>query len=77
MNKMQVRYFENEDVLHLVIAEGPEAKSLELSPSITVELNDRNEVIGIEILGASAFLRDSVLDSIQARVLQLIEAEPA
>jgi uncharacterized protein YuzE len=68
MNKMQIRYFEEEDVLHMVIADGPE---------VTVELNDQNEVIGIEILDASVFLRDSVLDSIQARTLQLIEAEPA
>jgi uncharacterized protein YuzE len=77
MNKMQIRYFEEEDILHMVIADGPEARSLELSPTITVELNDQNEVIGIEILDASVFLRDSVLDSIQARTLQLIEAEPA
>jgi uncharacterized protein YuzE len=77
MNKMQIRYFEEEDILHMVIADGPEARSLELSPKITVELNDQNEVIGIEILDASVFLRDSVLDSIQARTLQLIEAQPA
>lgn len=75
MNKTEVQYFEQEDVLHLVIADGPESRSLELSPNITVELNDRNELIGVEILHASAFLRDAVLESIQARTLQLIEAE--
>lgn len=75
MNKTKVQYFEQEDVLHLVIADGPESRSLELSPNITVELNDRNELIGVEILHASAFLRDAVLESIQARTLQLIETE--
>jgi uncharacterized protein YuzE len=76
MNKTRIRYFEQEDILHLVVAEGPESRSLELSPNITVELNDRNELIGVEILNASAFLRDAVLESIQAKTLQLLEAQP-
>lgn len=71
-----MRYFEEEDVLHLVVAEGSEIRSLELSPNITVELNDSNELMGIEILNASAFLRDSVMDSVQARTLQILEPSP-
>ncbi len=77
MNKTRIRYFEQEDILHLVVAEEPESRSLELSPDITVELNDRNELIGVEILNASAFLRDAVLESIQAKTLQLLEAQAA
>lgn len=77
MNKTRIRYFEQEDILHLVLAEGPESRSLELSPNITVELNDQNELIGVEILHASAFLRDAVLESIQAKTLQLLEAQVA
>ena len=77
MSKPRIRYFEQEDVLHLVIADGPESGSVELSPNITVELNDKNEIIGVEILNASAFLRDSILESVQARTLQLIEAPVA
>ena len=75
MNKARMRYFEQEDVLHLVIADEPESKSIELSPNITVELNDKNEMIGVEILNASAFLRDAVLESIQAKTLRILEAE--
>jgi uncharacterized protein YuzE len=75
MSKTRIRYFEQEDVLHPVLAEEPESRSLELSPNITVELNDRNELIGVEILNASAFLRDAVLESIQAKTLQLLEAQ--
>ena len=74
-NKTRIRYFEQEDVLHLVLAEGPESRSLELSPNITVELNDRDELIGVEILSASAFLRDAVLESVQAKTLQMLEAQ--
>jgi uncharacterized protein YuzE len=74
MNKTRIRYFEKEDVLHLVLAEGPESRSLEIAPNITVELNEENELIGVEILNASSFLRDAVLESIQAKTLQLLEA---
>jgi uncharacterized protein YuzE len=77
MNKPQVRYFEKEDVLHLLIADGPESRSLELAPNITVELGEENEMIGVEILNASSFLRDAVLESIQARTLKVLEAEAA
>ena len=38
------------------------------------ELNEKGELIGIEILNASAFLRDSILESVQAKVLQLGKA---
>ena len=76
MNKTRLRYFEQEDILHLVVAEGPESRSLEISPNITVELNDRNELIGVEILNASRFLRDAELESVQAKTLQLLAAQP-
>jgi uncharacterized protein YuzE len=74
MNNTTVRYFEDEDVLHIAIAGGPESRSIELSPTITVELDENNEMIGVEILEASSFLRDAVLESIQARTLRVLEA---
>jgi len=77
MKKTQVRYFEKEDVLHLRIDEGPETRSLELAPNITVELGQDNELIGVEILNASSFLRDAILESIQARTLRVLETEAA
>jgi len=67
-------YFEQEDILHMALSDEPETSSVEISPNITAELNDRGELIGIEILNASAFLRDSILESVQAKVLQLSEA---
>lgn len=70
MNKTKMTYFEEEDILHLAISDEPESGSIELSPNITVELNDKGELIGIEILNASAFIRDSVLESVQAKMLQ-------
>ena len=69
MSKTHMTYFEAEDVLHLVISDEPEADSVELSPNITAELNAAGELIGIEILHASTYLRDSILDSAQAKIL--------
>lgn len=70
MNKTKLAYFEEEDILHLAIADEPEGGSIELSPNITAELNDKGELIGIEILNASAFIRDSILESVQAKMLR-------
>lgn len=75
MNEIQMRYFEKEDILHLVVSNEPEAGSVELNPNITVELNNKGEMIGIEILEASRFIRDSIMDSVQARVLRLTEVQ--
>lgn len=69
MNKTRMNYFEEEDILHLIITEEPESSSVELSPNITAELNDQGELIGIEILNASTFIRDSILESVQAKIL--------
>ena len=77
MNKTRMMYFEKDDVLHLAISNEPEAGSVELGPNITVELNDKGEIIGIEILEASRFIRDSIMESVQARVLRVPEFQPA
>jgi len=76
MSKIRLRYFESEDILHLVLSEEPEWGSVEITPNVTVELNEQGEVIGIEILEASRFLRDSLLESVQARVLRIPEFQP-
>ena len=50
-----------------------EAGSIELSPNITAELNENGELIGIEILEASSFIRDSILESAQAKMLDIAQ----
>jgi len=74
MNKTRMTYFKEEDILHIVITDKKEANSIELSPNITAELNERGELIGIEILEASSFIRDSILESSQAKLLELKKA---
>ena len=64
-----MKYFPKEDVIHIKIKDGPEANSVELSPNITAELDEKGEIIGVEILNASSYLRDNVLESVQAKLL--------
>ena len=71
MNKPKMTYFKDEDILHLVISDEKEAGSIELSPNVTAELNEDGELIGIEILEASSFIRDSILEAAQAKMLNL------
>ena len=63
MNKPKMTYFEKEDILHLVISDESESDSIEMSPNITTELSESGELIRIEILDASTFIRDTILDA--------------
>jgi uncharacterized protein YuzE len=71
MKTSKLVYFDQEDILHLLLADGEEAHSVELSPTITAELNAQGEVIGIEVLQASAFVREALQELAHAQRLQL------
>ena len=71
MDKAKMTYFKEEDILHFAISDENESNSVELSPNITAELNENGDLIGIEILEASSFIRDSILDSAQAKMMDL------
>jgi len=71
MNNAKMTYFQDDDVLYLAISEGEEANSVELYPNVTAELNDKDELIGLEILEASTFVRDYILETAQVRLLNL------
>ncbi|MFM6452780.1 MAG: DUF2283 domain-containing protein, partial [Planktothrix sp.] len=54
MNPTKMTYFEQEDILHLKFSDEPEMGSIEISPNMTAELNAEGELIGLEILEATA-----------------------
>ena len=72
MKKSIMTYFQESDVIHLSVSEDEEAGSVEISPNITAEVNNVGELIGIEILNASSFIRNSVLESVQAKMLNFV-----
>jgi uncharacterized protein YuzE len=74
LHKTRMNYFGEDDILHVVISEEKEFGSVELSPNITAELNEKGELIGIEILNASSYVRDSILEGVQAKLLNLHES---
>ena len=63
-------YFERDDIIQIKVKDREEAGSVELSPRITAGLDDQNEIIGIEIIGASKYLRDNILQSAQSKLLK-------
>jgi uncharacterized protein YuzE len=69
MNNPKMTYFPEQDVIHLAMTDEDEVASMELSPNITAELNADGELIGVEILKASTFLRDFILESTQAKLM--------
>ena len=68
---MEINYYKEEDIMHIVISEGPEKGSAEISPNITLELDENREIIGIEILEASKYIRDSILETAQAKLMNM------
>ena len=52
-----INYDSKSDVLYIVAGEGEEEEFVEIAPGINIELNEKGEVIGIEILNASEFLK--------------------
>ena len=56
-NKPLINYDPKSDVLYIVAGEGKEEGFVEIAPGINIELNEKGEVIGIEILNASEFLK--------------------
>ena len=56
MNK-KYNYDEKSDSLFICIKEGEEESFEEIVPGINVELNKDGEVIGVEILKASRFIK--------------------
>ena len=71
MNKTRMTYFKDEDVIHIAISDEKEVNSIELSPNITAEMNEKGELIGLEIIEASSFIRDYILESSQAKIIKL------
>jgi uncharacterized protein YuzE len=67
MAESRARYDAKADVLYLFPEEGESARSIEVSPGITVEFGDTENTLGVEILRASKVLTEKVIDSLHAK----------
>lgn len=68
-SKKIVNYDPKSDVLYLGVKKGAEEEFIEVSPGVSVELDENGQVIGIEILNASKVLK-SVVAPLQRQVLE-------
>ena len=59
MEDFKVFYDEKEDILYLA-KEGEEAEVVELSPSVSMELDSSGKLIGVEVFKASNLFKDVV-----------------
>ena len=66
----RLSYYPKSDVLHYVVREGEEFASREVSPGVTLELDERGKLIGIEILDASQFMRQFVVRRFKSPALK-------
>jgi uncharacterized protein YuzE len=58
MSKKSIITYDSEsDALYIVAKKGVEEEFIEIAPGINVELDDKGQVIGIEILNASKCLK--------------------
>jgi uncharacterized protein YuzE len=59
MKDFTVSYDEKEDILYLG-KEGEENEVVELSPSVSLELDEQGRLIGVEIFKASTLFKDII-----------------
>lgn len=60
MNKPTVHYDPQSDVLYLLVREGEEERFEEVAEGVNVELDEEGQLLGVEILNASRFLRATI-----------------
>lgn len=55
--KPKLYYDQDTDILYIVTKQGEEEEFIEVAEGVNVELNKNKEVIGVEILNASLFIK--------------------
>ena len=59
MNAFEVYYDESQDILYLA-KEGLEHEFAEIAPGVNVELDEKGNLIGIELFNASTLLKNVI-----------------
>jgi len=72
MNKPTVHFDPQSDVLYFLVQDGEEERFVEVAEGVNVELDQEGQLLGVEILNASRFLRGAIGPE---RLAQLARAE--
>jgi uncharacterized protein YuzE len=60
VNKPTVHYDPQSDVLYFLVRDGEEERFVEVAEGVSVELDHEGQLLGVEILNASRFLRATI-----------------
>jgi uncharacterized protein YuzE len=60
MNRPTVHYDPESDVLYFLVRDGAEERFVEVAEGVNVELDEEGQLLGVEILNASRFLRAAI-----------------
>ena len=60
MNRPTVHYDPQSDVLYFLVQDGEEERFVEVAEGVNVELDEEGQLLGVEILNASRFLRSAI-----------------
>ena len=69
---MHLQYHSDTDMLYIQLTAGTSTESEEVVPGIVLDLNERNQVIGIEIEDASTFIDLSRLEVSALPIVNLV-----
>ena len=67
---MRLIFHEEDDSLHIRLDEAEVIESEEVLPGVVVDFNDKEQIVGVEILRAKSQLPHSVLLQLQKRSLE-------
>ncbi|MGQ9468516.1 MAG: DUF2283 domain-containing protein [Nitrososphaerales archaeon] len=68
---MRVHYDSNVDILYIVIKMGPAYDSKEINEDIILELGEKNEILGIQILN----VKDRIIPHISEQIVKTIKSK--
>lgn len=60
MSRPTVHYDPQSDVLYFLVRDGEEERFVEVAEGVNVELDQEGQLLGVEILNASRFLRATI-----------------
>jgi uncharacterized protein YuzE len=60
MSRPAVHYDPQSDVLYFLVRDGEEERFVEVTEGVNVELDQEGQLLGVEILNASRFLRAAI-----------------
>ena len=72
---MIFQYDHETDMLYIKLVDRPSTESEEVAPSIVLDFDEHNQVVGIEIEGASTFIDLSRLEVAALPIANLILSE--